>query len=98
MLTAIVPVLCFMSIHTLFRNYCHYHHYNILYQNIITAKIYMAQACHTVYTLDNTAANVRGGPFSDLHQFIHFTYSLKYKPFSPGPAIETRIHLGGHRL
>ena len=43
MLTGIVascinPMICFMSIHTQFRMYCHYHHYNILYQNIITAK------------------------------------------------------------
>ena len=32
-------MIYFMSIHALFRIYCHYHHYNILYQNIITAKI-----------------------------------------------------------
>ena len=89
MLTAIVPVLdkpndLFMSIHTLFRIYCHYHHYNIVYQNIITAKISREHAWHTHATLSirltTQAANVRSGPFSDLHQFIYFTYRLEYKP------------------
>ena len=82
MLTGIVascinPMISFMSIHTLFRIYCHYHHYNILYQNIITAKISREHTWHKNATLSlrltTQGANVRGGPFSDPHQFTHFT-------------------------
>ena len=82
MLTGIVascinPIICFMSIHTLFRMYFHYHHYNILYQNIITAKISREHTWHRNATLSlrltTQGANVRGGPFSDPHQFTHFT-------------------------
>ena len=85
MLTGIVascinPMICFMSIHTLFRMYCHYHHYNILYQNIITAKISRVHTWHRNATLSlrltTQGAHVRGGPFSDPHQFTHFTYLL----------------------
>ena len=63
--------------------YFHYHHNNILYQNIITVKIAREHTWHRHVTLSlrltTQAASVRGGQFSDFPQVIRFTHSMKYK-------------------